>query len=50
LSLRAVDGLHRPSLISGFREEAAQAAEAAQEAFAVYSQTTPQQRARFLRH
>jgi acyl-CoA reductase-like NAD-dependent aldehyde dehydrogenase len=28
--------------------EAAQAAEAAQQAFAVYSQTTPQQQARFL--
>lgn len=49
LSLRAVDGEatgHR--FYPASCEEAAQAAEAAQEAFAVYSQTTPQQRARFL--
>ncbi len=49
LSLRAVDGEatgHR--FYPASREEAAQAAEAAQQAFAVYSQTTPQQRARFL--
>lgn len=49
LSLRAVDGEatgHR--FYPASCEEAAQAAEAAQQAFAVYSQTTPQQRARFL--
>ena len=49
LSLRAVDGEatgHR--FYPASREEAAQAAEAAQQTFAVYSQTTPQQRARFL--
>lgn len=49
LSLRAVDGEatgHR--FYPASCEEAAQAAEAAQEAFAVYSQTTPQQRARFV--
>lgn len=49
LSLRAVDGEatgHR--FYPASREEAALAAEAAQQAFAVYSQTTPQQRARFL--
>lgn len=49
LSLRAVDGEatgHR--FYPASREEAALAAEAAQQAFAVYSQTTPQQRAHFL--
>jgi NADP-dependent aldehyde dehydrogenase len=49
LSLRAVDGEatgHR--FYPASREEAAQAALAAQEAFTVYSHTTPPQRAQFL--
>lgn len=49
LSLRAVDGEatgHR--FYTASHAEAAQAAEAAQQAFAIYSQTAPQQRAHFL--
>ena len=49
LSLRAVDGEatgHR--FYPASHAEAAQAAEAAQQAFAIYSQTAPQQRAHFL--
>ncbi|NDO81198.1 aldehyde dehydrogenase (NADP(+)) [Citrobacter sp. NCU1] len=49
LSLRAEDGEATGyRFLTATREEAAQAAQAAERAFAVYSQTTPEARARFL--